>query len=94
MPQPYGPETMRLQFLRERDGVEGAIRFAETTLKSYRKAVLCSLKRGVRNPHYASLPEYRRGFIESYMGLKAFLSVYSAAATPGCASLGTPPRAT
>jgi hypothetical protein len=66
-------ETSRLEFIKNRDGLDAAIDFAKRTLVAYRKAVLCSRKRGVATPHHASLPEYRRTFIESYCAFKSFL---------------------
>jgi hypothetical protein len=66
-------EHQRLAFVEGRDGLEGAISFARQTVKVYRKAVLCSRKRGYAKPHHGSLPDYRRGFIESYLVAKQFL---------------------
>jgi hypothetical protein len=34
---------------------------------------LHSRKRGFNPPHHASLPEYRQGFIESYLAFKAYI---------------------
>ena len=63
-------EQQRFDFMVERDGMEEALGFAERTMKIYRSAVLQSRKTGHTKPHHASLPEYRRGFIESYCYLK------------------------
>lgn len=68
------PESQRLKFVETRDGKQAAIDFAEQTMRIYRKAVLSSRKRGYEKPHHASLPGYRRGFIESYCALKAYLA--------------------
>jgi hypothetical protein len=62
-------ETARLAFIEQRDGKQAASEFARRTMAIYRTAVLCSRKRG-KVPHHASLPEYRRGFIESYLAFK------------------------
>jgi len=59
----YYPESGRLQFLADRDGIEGAIEFAGRTMVSYRRAVV--LKKVPR--------ENRRGFIQSYLAFKQFL---------------------
>lgn len=67
-------EIDRLRFISIRDGRQAAINFAERTLSIYRAAVLHSNKRGHPRPHHASLPEYRRGFIESYCAIKKFRS--------------------
>jgi hypothetical protein len=66
-------EEERLKFIEERDGVEGAVTFAKQTLATYRRCVLHSRKRGFNPPHHASLPEYRQGFIESYLAFKAYI---------------------
>lgn len=66
-------EEERLQFVENRDGKQGAINFARQTMQLYRKAVLTSRKRGHKNPHFASLPEYRRNFIESYCAFKKYI---------------------
>lgn len=68
-----GCESARLNFIAERDGFDAAIAFAQATLPAYRKAVLCSTKRGERKPHHASAPTFRRGFIQSYLSFKTFL---------------------
>jgi len=68
-------EKERLETVFMMYGIDETIRFAKQTLLTYRKAVLQSRKRGFSKPHHASLPEYRRGFIESYCYLKHFLKV-------------------
>lgn len=65
-------EQARLQFIVARDGLAAARKWAKRTAKIYRSAVLTSRKRGFDKPHHASLPEYRRGFIESYLEFKRF----------------------
>ena len=65
-------EELRLNFIILRDGLSAAHDFAKRTIIQYRKSVLRSRKRGFSNPHFASLPEYRRKFIESYCEFKAF----------------------
>jgi len=71
-------EEQRLAFIEARDGVAGAIAFARRTMAQYRKAVLMSRKRGYGklgrpNISHASLPDYRRGFIESYCAFKRYV---------------------
>lgn len=63
-------ECNRLAFVRNRDGT--ATDFAKQIVSQYRKAVLTSRKRGYAKPSHASLPEYRRGFIESYLVAKRY----------------------
>jgi len=64
-------EAHRIQFLIERDGPEEAKQTILTYARTYRRAVLdnghCGGKR-----HHASLPQYRRTFIESYLEFKRF----------------------
>lgn len=62
----YQPETARLTFLIERDGMVGAIDFAARTKVSYRRKVL----EGKLDTHM------RRGFIESYLAFKRFVRDY------------------
>lgn len=66
-------EDRRLRFMEQRDGIAGAVDFAQRTMKMYRTAVLCSRKRGFDKPHHASFREYRRGFIESYCAFKRYV---------------------
>ncbi|MBU6421219.1 MAG: hypothetical protein KGQ62_03970 [Gammaproteobacteria bacterium] len=66
----------------ERHGSEAARRYAEQTMRVYRRAVL--------NPkHFASSAQYRRAFIMSYLFYKHYLRNCVAPVTGG----GTPPRA-
>lgn len=66
-------EQQRIQFIIQRDGIEGAIDFARRTMKIYRTAVLKSAKRGHEKPHFASTHDWKRKFIMSYLAFKAFL---------------------
>jgi hypothetical protein len=59
-------ETARIAFLVERDGMAAAAEWVWRTLRIYRSSVL-------NHTHYASTNEYRRGFIESYLGFKHWL---------------------
>ena len=70
------PETHRLKFIEQREGKQAAIDFALQTMKIYRICVLNSRKRGSVKSHHASLPQYRRGFIESYQAFKRYLADY------------------
>ena len=70
-------ESSRLSFYLQRDGLEATIEFAARTMRLYRKCVLQSRKRGFYAPHHASLPEYRKSFILSYLVLKKFLSSHN-----------------
>lgn len=67
-------ETNRLNFVVNRDGLSNAVLFAKQSIQMYRTSVLLSRKRGYTNPHHASLPHYRRGFIESYCAFKRFVA--------------------
>lgn len=63
----------RLNFIEQRRGKDATLSFAKQTLRIYRKSVLTSRKRGHEKPHYASLPEYRKTFIESYLAFKLYI---------------------
>lgn len=73
-------EQDRLNFIIQRDGIDAAVDFARNTMKIYRKSVLRSHKRGYGynsqkgNIHFASIPEFRRKFIESYCAFKKFVA--------------------
>ena len=71
-------EKQRLGFVENRDGNAVAIAFAMQSRSQYRKAVLISRKRGFTKPSHASLPEYRRGFIESYLAFKRYIETHNA----------------
>ena len=64
-------ELERIAFMVKRDGIKSAIAFVEQTKRAYRRAVV--------NPDnlsaltYGSLPEYREGYISSYLQFKRFL---------------------
>ena len=66
-------EKQRLGFVEIRDGIAGAIAFAMQCRSQYRQVVLTSRKRGFTKPSFASFPEYRRGFIESYLAFKRYI---------------------
>jgi len=66
-------EQKRLAFIENRDGICYAVEFAKRTMNQYRTAVLTSRKRGFSRPHFASLQEYRRKFIESYCEFKKYI---------------------
>lgn len=67
-------ETRHLLIM-EKSGLDEALRFALQTMKTYRKAVLNNRKHGRAFSH-ASLPQYKRGFIESYLVFKRFYLQY------------------
>lgn len=66
-------ELDRIKFIENRDGIAAALEFCVITRKVYRQCVLRSRKRGFIMPHHASFPEYRRGFIESYLAFKCYI---------------------
>ena len=68
-------EKTRLKFIEDRDGSDLALNFAYRSMKIYRSAVLHSAKRGVANPHFASTNQFRRKFIESYLGFKRYIAI-------------------
>lgn len=68
----YPCEWRCIEFLRGRDGVAATCEYCRRTSRTYRSAVLSSHKRGHLRPHFASLPEYRRKFIASYLDFKRF----------------------
>ncbi|MEO6929332.1 MAG: hypothetical protein ABI190_09215 [Casimicrobiaceae bacterium] len=68
----YPREWRCIAFLYARDGMAGTCEYCRRTAGIYRSAVLDSQKRGHLRPHFASLPEYRHRFIESYLDFKRF----------------------
>jgi hypothetical protein len=68
----YPCERRCIAFLCARDGIAGAREYCERTVRTYRRSVLTSRKRGHVHAHFASLPEYRRQFIASYLDFKRF----------------------
>lgn len=75
-----GTDEQIINGLIERRGTEAARRYAQQTLRVYRRVVL--------NPtHWASTRQYRRAFIMSYLFYKHYL--HSFALPPGAG--GTPP---
>ena len=77
-------EKKRLGFVENRDGNAGAIAFAMQSRSQYRRAVLTSRKRRFTKPSHASLPEYRRGFIESYLAFKRYIETHNASFATRC----------
>lgn len=69
----YGIEHDRLTFIIERDGIDGAIKFAKQTYNVYRTSLKQSRKRGHKKPHHATIPEYRLGFVLSCLAFRKFL---------------------
>jgi hypothetical protein len=67
-------EKSRLTHYESVHGINSAVEFAKRTLAIYRKCVLNSRKSGSDKPHYASLPEYRKLFIKSYLSFKEYLT--------------------
>jgi plasmid stabilization system protein ParE len=60
-------EQERIAFLLGRDGPEATAEWVRRTLRIYRRAVLTP-------GHFAGLPEFRRGFIESYCAFRRWLA--------------------
>lgn len=65
-------EIQRLWFLAQRDGLHAAVEFARRTYAKYRECLRLDGKNG-RKFHHASLPAYRRGFIESCLVFRSNL---------------------
>lgn len=65
-------EEQRIAFMEARDGQEAAHDFVKRTYNSYKKALMSSRKRKATRVHFASLPEYRRSFIESCVVFRAY----------------------
>lgn len=70
-------EQSRIAFIEQRDGIRAAHAFVVQTYKMYRRALMMSRKRKSTNVHFASLPEYRRGFIESCVVFRAYKQRYN-----------------
>lgn len=68
----YPHEFQRIALICARDGLAAAVDFCARTSRIYRDAVLASGRRGHHHAHFASLPEYRRKFIGSYLDFKRF----------------------
>lgn len=68
-----GIETERLNFVENRDGKESALAFAIQTYNTYRQALKQSRKRGSCKPHFATLPEYRLGFVLSCLDFRQYI---------------------
>lgn len=65
-------ETNRLAFIEARDGKALAADFARRTFDKYRECLRMDGKAG-RKLHHASLPQYRRGFVESCLTFRDYL---------------------
>jgi hypothetical protein len=74
LPQRYGIEQNRIEFMFNRDGLEGCMFFAIQTMKIYRKSFFVR----DRNNHklYCHDKAYRRSFIEGYLAFKRFYFDY------------------
>lgn len=65
-------EKNRLSFIENRDGKEAAKEFAQRTLDKYRECLRMDGRNG-RKFHHASLPQFRRGFVESCLEFRRYL---------------------
>ena len=65
-------EHNRILFVFARDGDAAAIEFARRTFAKYRECLRMDGRNG-RKLHHASLPQYRRSFIESCLEFRRFL---------------------
>jgi hypothetical protein len=68
-------EFSRLDFVAQRDGIDGAVEFARRAMSQYRRCVLMDGRNG-RKFHFASTPLYRASFIASYLCFKRFLRAF------------------
>jgi hypothetical protein len=75
-------EWDRIAFIRDRDGEAEAVDFARRTYKIYRQKLLEKRhvlnRRGMhdRKVHHATLPQYRRAFIESCLIFRWYIRTY------------------
>ena len=53
-------------------GLEKAVSFAKQSMEVYKSCILRSRKRGFREPHHLSIPEYREKAIRSYKEFRMF----------------------
>ena len=74
LPDRYGIEQERLQFLATRDGIEGALVFALRTRNQYRHLFFVRDKNGRKL--FVHEKNFRRTFIESYLAFKRFIFNY------------------
>lgn len=65
-------EWNRILFVQERDGMDASREFVKRTYAKYRECLRLDGKRG-RKFHHASLPQYRRGFVESCLTFREYL---------------------
>lgn len=65
-------ELHRLVFIAQRDGLHAAVDFARRTLKLYRTCLRLRGHNGTKR-HHATLPQYRRGFVESCLVFRSNL---------------------
>lgn len=66
-------EQDRLAYIETHSGKEELDRFVRATYPVYRCSLMQSRKRGHQKPHHASLPEYRRSFIESCVEFRKYM---------------------
>jgi hypothetical protein len=66
-------ETERLTFIEMRDGKAAAMVWATEKMKSYKNALLQTRRWGHARPHHATLPQFRKSFIESYLAFKKYI---------------------
>lgn len=66
-------ELARINGVLNREGEQAALDFARRTMQTYRKAVLASRKSRCKKSHHASLPEFREGYIRSYLVLRRYV---------------------
>lgn len=69
----YDAESERIKFIEDTKGKEEALAFCVRSAKIYKNAVLCSRKRGVSKPHFASTGEFRKRFILSYLSFREYI---------------------
>ncbi len=66
------PEWDRVLFVQERDGMDGAREFVKRTYVTYKECLRQKGRNGTKR-HHASLPQYRRRFIESCLTFREYL---------------------
>lgn len=86
-------EWARIAFLEDRDGKVAALEFCARTYAKYRECIPKDGKPG-RKFHHASLPQYRRGFLESCLAFRSYLrSNQRTRTSTGSPALGIPVEA-
>lgn len=66
-------EWNRILFVQERDGMVAAREFVKRTYAKYKECLRMTGPKHGRKLHHASLPQFRRGFVESCLAFRDYL---------------------